>query len=134
MPSRFPGLAAASAEVNTTWQSDDRVSQEVSSVSAAGGELDVISARNSSISASRFFRAVCAANRPVVTVLCAKLCQQPFIPHDTTSPETSREGVLQHGVKTHKPREQDREERKVLRKNNSRAHARSLKVAGISSV
>ena len=24
------------------------------------------------------------------------LCQQPFVPRDTTSQETSREGVLQH--------------------------------------
>ena len=62
------------------------------------------------------------------------LCQQPFVPHDTTSQETSREGILQHCVKTHKPREQDREERKVLRKTNGRAHARPLKVAGTSSV
>ena len=62
------------------------------------------------------------------------LCQQPFIPHDTTSQETSREGVLQHCVKTHKRREQDREECKVLRKTNGRAHARPLQVAGTSSV
>ena len=101
---------------------------------SAGGERDATSARNSSISASRFFRAVCAADRRVVTVLCAMLCQQPFIPHDTTSQETSREGVLQHCVKTHKPREQDREERKVLHKTNGRAHARPLKVAGTSSM
>ena len=101
---------------------------------SAGGERDAISARNSSISASRFFRAVCAADRRVVTVLCAMLYHQPFIPHDTTSQETSREGVLQHCVKTHKPREQDREERKVLRKTNGHAHARPLQVAGTSSV
>ena len=67
-------------------------------------------------------------------VRCAMLCQQPFIPHDTTSQETSREGILQHCVKTHKPKEQDREERKVLRKTNGRVHARPLKVAGTSSV
>ena len=84
--------------------------------------------------ASRFFLAVCAADGRVVTVLCAMFCQQPFIPHDTTSQETSREGVLQHCVKTHKPREQDREERNVLCKTNGRAHARPLKVAGTSSV
>ena len=101
---------------------------------SAGGKWDAISARNSAISASRFFFAVCAANRRVVTVLCAMLCQQPFISHDTTSQETSREGVLQHCVKTHKPKEQDREERKVLRKTNGRAHARPLKAAGTSSV
>ena len=71
---------------------------------SAGGERDTISARSSAISASRFFLAVCAADRRVVTVLCAMLCQQPFIPHDTTSQETSREGVLQHCVKTHKPK------------------------------
>ena len=100
---------------------------------SVGGERDAISARNSSISASRFFRAVCATDRQVVTVLCAMLCQQPFLPHDTTSQKTSREGVLQHCVKPHKPREQDKEERKVLRKTNRHAHARPLKVAGTGS-
>ena len=63
---------------------------------SAGGERDAISARNSAISASRVFLAACAADRRVVTVLCAMLCQEPFIPHDTTSQETSRGGVLQH--------------------------------------
>ena len=66
---------------------------------SAGGERDGISAHNSAISASRFFLAVCAADRRVVTVLCAMLCQQPFIPHDKTSQETSRVGILQHCVK-----------------------------------
>ena len=92
------------------------------------------SARSSAIPASRFFLAVCAADRRVMTVLCVMLCQLSFIPHDTTSQETSRQGVLQHCVKTHKPREQDRDERKVLCKTNCRAHARPLKVAGTSSV
>ena len=36
--------------------------------------------------------------------------------------------------KIHKPTEQDREEREVLRKTNGRAHARPLNAAGTSSV
>ena len=96
---------------------------------AAGGERDAISARNSAISTSRVFLAACAADRRAVIVLYAMLCQQPFFPHNTTSQETSREGVLKHCVKNHKPREQEREERKVLRKTNGRAHPQPLEVA-----
>ena len=98
---------------------------------SAGGERDAISARSSAISASRVSLAACAADRRVVTVLCAMLCQQPF--HTTQLHKRQVEGCTPTLFKTHKQREQPREEREVLRKTNGRAHPRPLKVAGTSS-
>ena len=58
---------------------------------SAGGERDAISARSSAISVSRVSLAACAADRRVVTVLCAMLCQQPF--HTTQLHKRQVEGV-----------------------------------------
>ena len=70
--------------------------------------------------------AACAADRRVVTVLCAMLCQQPFVPHNTTSQETRfLTERYSNMFKKHKPREQDRQGRKVLRKCDGSAHALS---------